>query len=220
MTAAVAERLFRLVEKPDLSLIGEKPPQGPSLADTQRAIDLHTADPEGYPLYQTPTLEYIHLLFAAARAIERYARAFPGSVLFVLPGSAQAVSESLADEINDAQILGQICRSRRRKFIKFLSGYFELAERPLNTEKGKSILGTLNTLGIDYNAQTAARINESLPNEKVSDSIPNLKALIEAEAQREKVLLEKASKKQRRGKRNVTLRRNTDVLYRDAPGPR
>lgn len=118
------------------------------------------------------------------------------------------------------RFFGQIGRSRRRKFIKFLSGYFELAERPLNTEKGKSILGTLNTLGIDYNAQTAARINESLPNEKVSDSIPNLKALIEAEAQREKVLLEKASKKQRRGKRNVTLRRNTDVLYRDAPGPR
>jgi hypothetical protein len=220
MTAIVAERLFRLVERPDISLIGGKPPQGPSMAETQSAIDLHTADPEGCPLYQTPTLEYVHLIFAAARTIERYARAFPGSVLFVLPGSAQAVAESFADEINDAQILGQIGRSRRRKFVKFLSFYFELAERPLKTEKGESILGTLNALGIDYNAQTAARINEALPNEKASDPIPNLMALFEAEAQREKVLLEKASKKGSRGKRKVTLRRNIDALYKDAPGPR
>jgi hypothetical protein len=163
MTATVAERLFGLVQKPDLSLIGKKPPQGPSLAETQRAIDLHTADSEGCPLYQTPTLEYLNLIFAATRTIERYARAFPGSVLFVLPGSAQAVAESLADEINDSQILGPIGRSRRRKLVKFLSFYFELAEQPLKTEKGESILGTLNTLGIDYNAQTAARINEALP---------------------------------------------------------
>jgi hypothetical protein len=47
MTATVAERLFGLVQKPDISLIGEKAPQGPSMAETQSAIDLHTADPEG-----------------------------------------------------------------------------------------------------------------------------------------------------------------------------
>ena len=110
MTASVAERLFRLVQHPDISLIGEKTPQGPSLAETQRAIDLHTADPEGSPLNQTPTLEYLNLIFSAARTIERYARAIPGSVLFVLPGSARAVAQSLTDEINDAQILGQIGR--------------------------------------------------------------------------------------------------------------
>ena len=219
MTATVAERLFGLVQRPEISLIGKKRPQGPSLAETQLAIDLHTADPQGCPLYQTPTLEYLNLIFAAARTVERYARAFPGSVLFVLPGSAQAVAESLADEINDAQILGQIGRSRRRKLVKFLSFYFELAERPLKTEKGESILGTLNALGIDYNAQTAARINEALPNERVSDPIPGLVALVEAEDQREKVLLTKASKKEARGKRRVTLRRNVDALYKDAPGP-
>jgi hypothetical protein len=178
MTATVAERLFGLVQKPDIGLIGEKPPQGPSLSETQQAIDKHTEDPEGCPLYQTPTLEYLNLIFAATRTVERYARAFPGSVLFVLPGSAQAAAESLADEINDAQILGQIGRSRRRKLVKFLSFYFELAERPLKTEKGESILGTLNTLGIDYNAQTAARINEALPDEKISDPTPGLVALI------------------------------------------
>jgi hypothetical protein len=210
MTATVAERLFGLVQKPDLSLIGKKSPQGPSLAETQRAIDLHTADPEGCPLYQTPTLEYLNLIFAATRTIERYARAFPGSVLFVLPGSAQAVAESLADEINDSQILGQIGRSRRRKFVKFLSFYFELAERPLKTEKGESILGILNTLGIEYTAQTAERINEALPNEKVYDPTPNLMALIEAEAQREKVLAEPRKKKASRGKRRVTMPRIRD----------
>jgi hypothetical protein len=212
MTATVAERLFSLVQKPDLNLIGGKPPQGPSITETERAIDLHTEDPEGCPLYQTPTLEYIHLIFAATRTVERYARAFPGSVLFVLPGSAQAVAESLADEINDAQILGQIGRSRRRKFVKFLSFYFELAERPLKTKKGESILGTLNTLGIDYNAQTAARIDEALPNEKASDPTPNLMALAEAEAQREKVLAERRQKKASRSKRRVLMPRIREKL--------
>jgi len=130
--------------------------------------------------------------------------------LFVLPGSAPAVAESLADEINDAEILGHIGRSRRRKLVKFLSFYFELAERPLKTEKGESILGTLNALGIDYTARTAARINEALPNEKASDPTPNLTALCEAEAQREKVLLEQASKKGARGKRKVVMPRIRD----------
>ena len=55
---------------------------------------------------------------------------------------------------------------------------------------------------------------------RVSDPIPGLKALIEAEAQREKVLLKKASKTRARGKRKVTLRRNVDALYKDAPDPR
>jgi len=210
MTATVAVRLFRLVQQPDISLIGKKRPQGPSLAETQLAIRDHSLDPEGCPLYQTPTLEYIQLIFAATRTIERYARAFPGSVLFVLPGSAQAVAESLADEINDAQILGPIGRSRRRRIVKFLSFYFGLAEQPLRTEKGEAILGTLNAIGITNNLLTAARINEALPGEKVSDPIPSALTLFGAEMHRQKVLSETPLKKASPRKRRVIMPRIRD----------
>jgi hypothetical protein len=64
---------------------------------------------------------------------------------------------------NDARVLGEIGRSRRGKLVEFLSFYFELPERPLKSENGLAILGTLNALGINYNAQTGARINERCP---------------------------------------------------------
>ena len=108
------------------------------------------------------------------------------------------------------RFLGKSADSRRRQLVKFLSFYFELAERPLKTESGQSILGTLNALGIDNNAQTAARINEALPNEKVSDPTQGLTALLAAEAQREKVLAEPRPKKSTRGKRRVTMPRIRD----------
>ena len=216
MTATTAERLFRLAQQFDLGLIGRKSPQGPSLAETQRAIDSHTADPKGCPLYQTPTLEYLNPNFPGTRTVERYARAFPGSVLFVLPGSAQAVAESLADEINHAQIYaqipGQIGRSERRKLVEFLSFYFGLAERPLKTPKGQKILGTLNVLGIEHNAQTLANVKKALPQDNFADPAPTLDWLIEAETQREKILAETAAKKRPRSKRKVIMRRIKDSL--------
>ena len=128
LAASVAERLFRLVQQPDEKLVGKKPPQGPSMAEMQTAIDLHSSDRDAHPLHQTPTLEYIHLIFTATRTIERYARPFPGSVFFVLPDSSQAIAESLADELADEQLFGQIGRSRRLKLIKFLSFYFDLVK--------------------------------------------------------------------------------------------
>lgn len=210
MTATVAERLFLLVQKPDWNLVGRKRPQGPSLRETQEAIDRHSADSDAHPLNQTPTLEYIHLMFTATRIIERYARPFPGSAFFVLPGTAQGVAESLADELADTEILGQIGRSRRRKLVEFLSFYFELGERPLKTEAGERILGTLNALGVAHTLQTTAQINQLFPEEKASDPTPALEALVEAETQREKMLAEKWSKKAPRKKRRVVMPRIRD----------
>jgi hypothetical protein len=210
MTATTAERLFLLVQKPDKNLVGRKRPQGPSMGETQQSVDRHSADPDAYPLNQTPTLEYIHLIFTATRIIELYARPFPGSVFFVLPGAAQGVAESLADELADTEILGKIGRSRRRKLVEFLSFYFELGERPLKTETGRGVLGTLNALGVAYTRQTAAQINQALPEENVSDPMPAVNSLIEAEAAREKMLAGKWSKKVARKKRRVVMPRIRD----------
>ena len=139
----------------------------------------------------------------------------------MLPGSAQAVAESLADEINDAQILGPIGRSRRRKLVKFLSFYFELAERPLKTEKGEAILGSLNALAIANNLLTAARINEALPGEKLSDPVPSVLTLIaEPQLRRAEVLSEIPRKKASPSKRRVTMPRIRKEQHKDAPGPR
>ncbi|MGB9651775.1 MAG: hypothetical protein WCB01_08230, partial [Candidatus Cybelea sp.] len=147
------------------------------------------------------------------RTVERYARAFPGSVVFVLPGSAPAVAESLADEINDERILGAIGRSRRRKLVKFLSFYFGLAERPLQTEAGKEILGTLNALAIANNLMVAAGINEAFADGKVTDPVPSGLVLMNAELRRQEVLAEPPRKKASPSKRNVTLLRNTKALF-------
>jgi hypothetical protein len=212
LTVSVAERLFRLVQQPDEKLIGKKPPQGPSFEETQTAIDRHSEDPENCPLEQTPTLAYINLMFTAARTVERYARAFPGSVLFVLPGSARSVAESPAGEMADAQILGQIGPSRRRKLIDFLHFYFKLGETPLRTEEGQKILGTLNSLGIVHNLKTAAEINRALPDEHFNDPMPGLEALWGAEMRRNEVLASPKKRRARR-KRKATLRRNVDALF-------
>jgi hypothetical protein len=181
------------------------------MLETQEAIDRHSADPEGAPLQETPTLQYINLMFIAARVVHRYTTPMPGSVVFVLPDSARAVAESLADEIIDEGIFGEVGRARRRHLVKFLTFYFGLAEAPLKAESSRELLAELNGLGLSHMIATNMLLNEAYPDDPPFDTEPVEDALAQAEARRAEVIAQSQNKAPRK-KRDVRLPRIRDLL--------
>ena len=218
LSVEIAERLFLAVQRPDKLLVRGKPAQGPSLLETQKAIELHRNDPAAHPLQQNPAMDYINAIFAAARVVELYARPMPGSNIFVIPGTALSLAKAIIDAIVEdlpPQIVG--ARSRR-KLVERLAFYLDLSERPLRGVDGKALLPQLLKLGLHNRRELTSAINEQMPEENFFDIGPAVDALATAEEQRS-AEPDSAAKRTRR-KRQVVMPRIRRVVTEDAPDPR
>jgi hypothetical protein len=186
MSTETAERLFRRVQQPDAALVKAKPAKGMSLREAQAVIERFKEDPEANPLPQDPTLDYILKMFEAARVVNNYARPFPGSTLFVTPGTSQRMAELLVESFVE-EIPGRVFSEELRNLlVGHLSFYFRLAERPLRDVQNKALLDNLNVVGQVNRFLVTTQLSESLPQEELYDPVPGvvMGALIAADTQR------------------------------------
>ncbi|MGC2074835.1 MAG: hypothetical protein WA728_02150, partial [Xanthobacteraceae bacterium] len=169
MSVETAERLFRLVQQPDASLVKGKPAKGIPLLELQTAIERHREDPGNNPWPQDPAMDYILKMFEAAKVVNNHAKPMPGSTLFVVPGTSQRMAEELVESFVDELSNETFSEQLQRRLVDHLSFYFKVAERPLKEVENKALLDKLRTLGMLNRVDLANEAGKSFPEEELYD---------------------------------------------------
>lgn len=207
----VAVRLYRLVQVPPAHLTGKKPPQGPSLAEIAPTVLRFRDDPIANPIPDNATSAYLDSIFEAAAILNLYVTPFPGSAIFVVPGIASSLAQSLVDSFMQEITRAQMTKAAREKLVLFLEHAFKTAERPLYTEYGRQLLPHLMRLGVANRREFTRLISEQFPDQISDDFETRLSAHVDAEERRLSAL-QKEPKKRARRKRRLTMPRIRDSL--------
>ena len=184
MSVETAEEVYRVVQRPDPSLVKRKPAKGMSFEDAQIALEQYNADPAAHPLPKNdPIFDYVNRMFEAAVVVNNYARPMPGSTLFMLPGTSQRMAEQLVESfVDDAP--GVLGVESQHKLVDLLSHYFKVAERPLREAANKPLLDSLIALGWLNRIDLENELSRHFPREGLSDRDLVTEALTRANEQR------------------------------------
>jgi hypothetical protein len=206
MSLYTAERLIALTQRPDPDLVGGKPTKGPSLAETSNM--LLTLKPEGgdRPEFHTPAMEYISTTFFAGLHLTRYRNPLPGIAFFALPGTGDAIAQSLMALLP----LPRMSSKSRRHLADALALYFKDAEQPMTTPLGERLIPRLVVLATIRSLNLATEIQKGTPEEDVLGLVDVVEAIAQSEERRER---KTSPRKRSRKTRHVVMRKVRDAYH-------
>lgn len=214
MSLDTAIKLFRQVQQPSAGLIAKKTPRGPSLVEMTPAVLRFKDDPIDNPLPENATADYLDSIFEAAAVLSLYMDPCPGSAMFVMPGAALSLAQSLVESFSEEIPKRSMSSDARQKLVLFLAHHFKIAERPLFTDRGRELVPQLMRLGVANRREITRIITEQLPDQVASDVEASIAALTAAEEQRSKTPQKKAPPETTLGKPKVSMPRIREGLAR------
>jgi hypothetical protein len=163
MSIDTALALLEFISHPPPALVGKKRPQGTSIPSVVQQLK-QSLDQNGVGLQLQPddlerlkgdiAAQYYAYANFAGLLMQKYQLPLPGTAVFVMPGTARLAAAKLAELLP----LDHLGRQRKRDIVETLEFYFELGEKPLESELGKKLIPRLTYLSLAENLRTMADI--------------------------------------------------------------
>jgi len=154
MPVETAEELLKVIAHPRPGLVGKRRPQGTSgRAIMERFVALRRQLGENPPVESFADVKddvgarFIGFGNMAALILQKYLLPYPGTAVFVMPGTSRLVVQKLIE----AFPIGSIKKQRAKDIEDALVPYFELGEKPLEADHGKELIPRLTILSLIEN---------------------------------------------------------------------
>ena len=158
MSVETALLFLAYITRPNPKLVGKKRPQGSTTKEAfERFLELGLGEenaPRELPaaLMDDAAAQYYAWSSMAALVMQKYQTPLPGTAVFVMPGTSRLVVQKLLPFLP----LGNLGRATVRRIAESLERYFELGERPLQTDLGKRLVPRLTYLSLGENLRVVA----------------------------------------------------------------
>jgi hypothetical protein len=174
MSVETGLALHTFITHPKPGLVGKKRPQGtPTGKIMQRYITLRQETGEELSSEAFGEVEddvgarFMGFANMAALMLQKYRLPFPGTAVFVMPGTSRVVAQKLIALFPDGSIKKQYTRDIEEMLVR----YFESGEKPLQSELGKKLIPRLTILSLAENLRDVASYlkEEGWPDEELGN---------------------------------------------------